>query len=94
MRGDSDDGPWALYLHGNAATIASNINISHYRQLRRVGLNVLAPEYRGFGGLDGPPTEAALGADARAAYDYLRGTRGIAASRIVIYGWSLGSAVA
>jgi fermentation-respiration switch protein FrsA (DUF1100 family) len=94
MRGDSDDGPWALYLHGNAATIASNINISHYRQLRRVGLNVLAPEYRGFGGLDGPPTEAALGTDARAAYDYLRGTRGIAPSRIVIYGWSLGSAVA
>jgi uncharacterized protein len=91
---DSDDGPWALYFHGNAATIASNVNISHYRQLRRAGLNLLAPEYRGFGGLDGTPTEEALRADARAAYDYLRVTRGVPPSRIVIYGWSLGSAVA
>ncbi|MEP6916637.1 MAG: alpha/beta fold hydrolase [Acidobacteriota bacterium] len=91
---DSDDGTWALYLHGNAATIASNVNISHYRLLRRVGLNLFAPEYRGFGGLEGTPTEGVLGADARAAYDYLRVTRGIPPSRIVIYGWSLGSAVA
>jgi fermentation-respiration switch protein FrsA (DUF1100 family) len=91
---DTDEGPWALYLHGNAATIASNVNISHYRQLRRLGLNVLAPEYRGFGGLDGVPTESALSADARAAYEYLRVTRGIPPSRIVFYGWSLGSAVA
>jgi fermentation-respiration switch protein FrsA (DUF1100 family) len=91
---DADDGPWVLYFHGNAATIASNVNISHYRQLRRVGLNLLAPEYRGFGGLDGTPTEEALRADARAAYDYLRVTRGVPPSRIVIYGWSLGSAVA
>jgi fermentation-respiration switch protein FrsA (DUF1100 family) len=93
-RGESDAGPWVLFLHGNAATIASNVNISHYRKLREIGLNVLAPEYRGFGGLDGVPTEPALDADARAAYDYLRTTRRIDASRIVIYGWSLGSAVA
>ena len=92
--GASDDGPWVLYLHGNAATIASKVNISHYGQLRALGLNVLAPEYHGFSGLDGEPTEAVLGADARAAYDYLRVTRHIAPSRIVIYGWSLGGAVA
>jgi fermentation-respiration switch protein FrsA (DUF1100 family) len=93
-RGASDDGPWVLYLHGNAATVASQVNISHYRGLRSLGLNVLAPEYRGFGGLEGLPTEAALAADARAAYDYLLLTRKIPASRIVIYGWSLGGAVA
>jgi fermentation-respiration switch protein FrsA (DUF1100 family) len=92
--GTSDAGPWVLYLHGNAATIASKVNISHYGQLRALGLNVLAPEYRGFGGLDGTPTETALEADARAAYDYLRVARHIPPSRIVIYGWSLGAAVA
>jgi fermentation-respiration switch protein FrsA (DUF1100 family) len=92
--GASDEGSWVLYLHGNAATIASKVNISHYGRLRALGLNVLAPEYRGFGGLDGAPTEAALEADAQAAYDYLRVTRQIAPSRIVIYGWSLGGAVA
>jgi fermentation-respiration switch protein FrsA (DUF1100 family) len=88
-----DDRPWVLFLHGNAATIASRVNIAHYTQLRKLGVNVLAPEYRGFAGLDGIPTEAALDADARAAYDTLR-THDVPASRIVIYGWSLGSAVA
>jgi len=93
-RGVSDDGPWVLYLHGNPATIASRINISHYAQLRALGLNLLAPEYRGFGGLDGAPTEEAIAADVRAAYEYLRVTRQIAPARIVIYGWSLGGAAA
>lgn len=88
------DAPWVLFLHGNAATVASQVNIAHYTQLRALGLNVFAPEYGGFGGLPGVPTEASLATDARAAYDYLRGTRGIPAHRIVIYGWSLGGAVA
>ncbi|HEY7056565.1 MAG TPA: alpha/beta fold hydrolase [Vicinamibacterales bacterium] len=90
----ADEGIWALYLHGNASTIASSVNISHYRELRRVGLSVLAPEYRGFAGLAGQPTEGALDADARAAYDYLRTQRHVAPERIVVFGWSLGSALA
>jgi hypothetical protein len=89
-----DDAPWILFLHGNAATIAARVNIAHYAELRKLGLNVMAPEYQGFGGLDGLPTESALAADARAAYDYLHTVRGIPPSRLVLYGWSLGSAVA
>jgi uncharacterized protein len=92
--GTSDESPWVIFLHGNAATIASRVNIAHYAQLRKLGVNVIAPEYRGFAGLDGAPTEPALTMDARAAYDHLRATRHVPASRIVIYGWSLGSAVA
>jgi uncharacterized protein len=88
------DAPWVLFLHGNAATIAAKVNIAHYGELRKLGLNVMAPEYRGFAGLDGLPTEGALALDARAAYDYLRTVRKVPASRLVIYGWSLGSAVA
>jgi uncharacterized protein len=88
------DAPWVLFLHGNAATIAAKVNIAHYGELRKLGLNVMAPEYRGFAGLDGLPTEGALALDARAAYDYLRTIRKVPASRLVIYGWSLGSAVA
>ena len=90
----SDDAPWVLFLHGNAATIAARVNIAHYAELRKLGLNVIAPEYRGFGGLEGLPTESILAADARAAYDYVRNVLRIPASRLVIYGWSLGSAVA
>ncbi len=90
----SEEAPWVLFLHGNAATIAARVNIAHYAELRKLGLNVMAPEYRGFGGLAGLPTESVLAADAQAAYDYLRNVRHVPATRLVIYGWSLGSAVA
>ena len=92
--GESDQGLWVLYLHGNATSVASQVNISRYRLLHGAGLNVFAAEYQGFGGLDGVPTEETLRADARAAYDYLRYTLRIPPHRIMIYGWSLGSAVA
>ena len=85
---------WVLFLHGNSATIASRVNIARYRDLRALGLSILAPEYRGFAGLPGIPTEAGLNSDARAAFDYLTGPRGVSPARVVIYGWSLGSAVA
>jgi fermentation-respiration switch protein FrsA (DUF1100 family) len=94
MPGAGPSAPWVLYLHGNATSVASQVNIAHYRLLRGAGLNVLAPEYRGSGGLSGSPTEATLQADARAAYDYLRNIRGVPPHAIVIYGWSLGAAVA
>jgi pimeloyl-ACP methyl ester carboxylesterase len=95
MENDGPAGrPWVVYLHGNATSLGSQVNISHYRMLRNVGLNVLAPEYRGFGGLAGTPTELTLQEDARAAYDYLREVRRVAPHLIVVYGWSLGSAVA
>ena len=85
---------WLLYLHGNSATIASRVNIARYGDLRALGVSILAPEYRGFAGLPGVPTERDVDADARAAFDYLTGMRHVLPTRIVIYGWSLGSAVA
>jgi uncharacterized protein len=86
--------PWVIYLHGNDANIATRLNILHYEQLARLGLNVMAPEYRGYAGLNGIPTEAGLARDARDAYDYLRQHLHANPHQIVIYGWSLGSAVA
>ena len=86
--------PWVIYFHGNDANIATRLNILHYEQLARLGVNVIAPEYRGYAGLAGVPTEAGLARDARAAYDYLRDRQRTNPRQIVIYGWSLGSAVA
>jgi uncharacterized protein len=96
IRGGADaaDRPWVIFLHGNASTIASRLNILHYDRLSALGLNVLAPEYRGYGGVDGVPTESGIETDARTAYDYLRQQLHADPRRIVIYGWSLGSAVA
>lgn len=89
-----DESPWILFLHGNSSDLSTKPNIQHYERLRQLGINVLAPEYRGFGGLAGVPTEASLAEDAHRAYSYLRDLRHIDPKRIVIYGWSLGSAVA
>lgn len=91
---DSEARPWVLYLHGNASNIASRLNILHCEQLRALGLNVIAAEYRGFGGMEGVPTEAAINRDARSGYDYLRGRLHADPRRLIVYGWSLGSAVA
>jgi uncharacterized protein len=90
----ADERPWVVYLHGNDSNIGSRLNILHEDRLRALGLNVIAVEYRGFGGVAGVPTEAGLAEDARRWYDYLRTQRHVDPSRIVIYGWSLGSAVA
>jgi uncharacterized protein len=92
--GESASRPWVLYLHGNDSNVASRLNILHAEKLRALGLNVLAAEYRGFGGMDGTPTEAGLDIDGRTAYDYLRRELHAEPARIVVYGWSLGSAVA
>lgn len=91
--GGAAAGLWVLYLHGNASTIASRMNVMHYARLRALGVNLFAPEYRGYNGLGGEPSEDSVAADARAAYDYLRQREAVPAERLVIYGWSLGAAI-
>lgn len=91
---DSETRPWVLYLHGNASNVATRLNILHCEKLRALGLNVLAAEYRGFGGMEGVPTEPGVNRDARSAYDYLRRELHAEPRRLIVYGWSLGSAVA
>ncbi len=89
-----EHGLWVLFLHGNASTVASRMNVKHCARLVEMGVNVLAPEYRGYNGLGGVPTETSVAADARAAYDYLRATERVPVDRLVIFGWSLGAAIA
>lgn len=81
-----------LFFHGNAG------NISHRRAslevFHRLGLNVLIFDYRGYGHSEGSPGEAGLYQDARAAWRYLTETKGFAGEDIVLFGRSLGGAVA
>jgi len=92
-RGATASPYWVLYLHGNAAAISSGPNVRRYDQIRQLGVNVLAPEYPGFGDVGGQASEAGMHAAAHAAYAYLR-REGVAADRIAIYGWSLGTGAA
>ena len=81
-----------LFFHGNAGNIShrgDSLAIFH-----RLGLNVLIIDYRGYGRSEGRPSEAGLQRDAQAAWRFLRAEKGFAAERIVLFGRSLGGAVA
>jgi pimeloyl-ACP methyl ester carboxylesterase len=86
--------PWIVFFHGSGHSIRNPRVEGQLQQLRALGYNVLAPEYRGFGRNEGTPSERGLYEDARAAHRYLTGELRVAASRIVLAGRSLGSAVA
>ena len=85
---------WLLVCHGNAGNLSDAGRPAHYAGLRALGLNLLAFDYRGYGESGGAPTEAGLYRDAEAAYGYLRNTLGVPPGQIVLFGHSLGSAVA
>lgn len=83
--------PVIAYFHGNGGNIAYRAD--RVQRFAREGYGVLLLEYRGYGGNPGAPSEAGLLADARAGLKFLR-AEGIAAGRVVLYGESLGTAVA
>jgi len=81
-----------LFFHGNAGNISHRLaSIARFREL---GLSVFIVDYRGYGRSGGRPSEAGTARDARAAWAHLTETRGIDPRRIVIFGRSLGAAVA
>src|SRR5271157_2845152 len=81
-----------LWFHGNAENIGYDLD--HLRVLAKIGVNILAVDYRGYGKSEGKPDEAGVYQDADAAYDYLIKQRHFRAEDIIIYGHSLGGAVA
>ena len=87
-------GYWLLVCHGNAGNLSQFDRPAHYAALRQLGLNLFAFDYRGYGESGGTPSEHGLYRDADAAYRYLREERGVPAERIIVFGHSLGSAVA
>lgn len=92
--GANSSGLWLLICHGNAGNLSEFDRPLHYAGLRRLGLSLLAFDYRGYGESGGAPNEQGLYRDADAAYRYLRQNLGVPADRIVVFGHSLGSAVA
>jgi fermentation-respiration switch protein FrsA (DUF1100 family) len=81
-----------LWFHGNAENIGDALD--HLRTLATIGINILVVDYRGYGKSEGRPTEAGVYHDADAAYDYLTTQRHYRAEDIIVYGHSLGGAVA
>jgi uncharacterized protein len=81
-----------VYLHGNGG------NISHRLErvqslVQSLGLDVFLVDYRGYGASTGRPDESGLYADGAAIYRAARAA-GFPPERIVLFGESLGGAVA
>jgi fermentation-respiration switch protein FrsA (DUF1100 family) len=81
-----------LWFHGNAENIGYGLDTM--KVLSRLGVSLLAVDYRGYGKSEGKPDEAGLYHDADAAYDYLVAKQQIRPQDIFVYGVSLGGAVA
>jgi fermentation-respiration switch protein FrsA (DUF1100 family) len=60
----------------------------------RLGVSSLLIDYRGYGKSEGRPTEKGLYEDAAAAFRWLTEVKKVESSSIILYGHSLGSAVA
>ena len=82
--------PIFLYFHGNGGAL--RWRDKRFRALIADGSGLVALSYRGYGGSSGRPTETGLLADAAAAYAFAIAR--YPAKRIVLWGESLGSAVA
>lgn len=82
-----------LMFHGNAGNIGHRVPIAKILE-ENVGCNVLMLEYRGYGMSTGTPSEEGLMIDAQTALDYIRNRKDIKGTKVVVYGQSLGGAVA
>ncbi|MEA3419030.1 MAG: alpha/beta hydrolase [Campylobacterota bacterium] len=81
-----------LFCHGNAGNISHRLE--SIRIFHDLGLSVLIFDYRGYGQSEGSISEEGTYLDAEAAWEYLAEERHVDPSRIILFGRSIGGAVA
>lgn len=87
-----DTGCSILFLHGNAGNMSTHLSIVAW--LPAVGYSVLIFDYRGYGRSPGRPSLSGLRRDFDAALGALLSEEGIVPGDVVVFGQSLGGAVA
>ncbi|MBI5102364.1 MAG: alpha/beta hydrolase [Nitrospirae bacterium] len=83
---------YVLFCHGNAGNISHRLD--SIKIFHDLGLGVLIFDYRGYGKSKGSPDEKGTYLDAEAAWDYLVNVLHVPPKKLIIFGRSLGSAVA
>ncbi|CAG9864474.1 unnamed protein product [Phyllotreta striolata] len=85
--------PTVMFFHGNAGNVGHRLQncVGLYHNLY---CNILLVEYRGYGLSEGIPSEEGLYLDAKASMDYLLTRNDINHLEIIVFGRSLGGAVA
>ncbi len=81
-----------LFFHGNAGNIGGRLDT--IRNIHSMGLNLFIFDYRGFGESEGSPSKKGLYRDADAAFGFLSEQMGINPESVILWGRSLGGAVA
>ena len=81
-----------LFCHGNGGNISNRI--SYLPIFKDLGLATFLFDYRGYGKSEGQPSEEGTYKDVEAAWLYLTQERKIPPQKIIIYGESLGGAIA
>jgi hypothetical protein len=84
--------PVFLFLHGNGGNVSHRVD--KLAVFREIGADTLIIDYRGYGRSSGTPSELGMYRDARAAYQWLITAGGVSADCVMVYGESLGAAVA
>jgi fermentation-respiration switch protein FrsA (DUF1100 family) len=81
-----------LFCHGNAGNISHRLD--SIKIFNDLNLNVLIFDYRGYGKSSGRPSEKGTYLDAESAWDYLISVKKKSPRGIIVFGRSLGAAVA
>jgi uncharacterized protein len=92
VRADASSRPTLVFFYGNGMCLADFMG--EVRKFRKLGANVIAPDYCGYGMSAGKPGEASFYATADACWQHLMSRDDVDKSRIVAAGWSIGAAVA
>ena len=90
---DAAKQPTLLYFYGNGMCLAAAAEFD-FDRYRRLGVNVLIPDYLGYGLSSGKASETGCYQTADACYDHLLKRDDVDPRKIVIVGRSLGGAVA
>ncbi|KAF8637074.1 hypothetical protein AX17_003074 [Amanita inopinata Kibby_2008] len=79
---------------GNGMEIGGFAELNIGRKYHNLHCNVLMVSYRGYGLSEGTPSEKGLRRDAQAALDYVLSQPNLSSHPVIVYGLSLGGAVA
>ncbi|GAB4157576.1 MAG: alpha/beta hydrolase [Planctomycetota bacterium] len=80
---------WVLFCHGNGGNISHRLGNAEFL-VKKMSLNVLLFDYRGYGESEGSPDEQGLYDDTLAAWKWLTTVKSAQPASTVIYGRSLG----
>jgi abhydrolase domain-containing protein 17 len=83
-----------LYSHGQSEDLGDTSTLRMLDRIHQSGFNILAYDYRGHGTSDGSVSEQNAYQDVDAAYRYLTEQLKVPANKIIVYGRSLGGAMA